>query len=81
MIGGKVVLRRIECDIIGASWKFWKLPRVPLPLKVKGGYLDFEYLDGDLRITKGNRGGVFVHFRPKFYQEQRTLRQVAGADI
>jgi hypothetical protein len=60
----KVVLRRIACDIVGASWKFWKLPTVALPLRKKGGYLDFAYLDGDVRITTGSRGGLFVHARP-----------------
>ena len=24
------------------------------------------YLDDDMRITRGNRGGLFVHFRPDF---------------
>jgi hypothetical protein len=78
---GKIVLRRISCDIVGASWKFWKLPRIPLPLRKKGGHLDFVYLDREMRITRGNRGGVFVHFRPDFLRDQLTLRQVEGADI
>jgi len=64
-----IVLRRIACDITKATWKFWKLPTVPLPfLKRKGGYLDFVYLDHDLRITRGNRGGLFVHARPDFVE-------------
>jgi PAP_fibrillin len=65
-----IVLRRIACDIVGASWKFWFLPRIPLPLTVKGGYLEFVYMDKDIRITKGNRGGLFVHFRPDFLRQQ-----------
>lgn len=65
-----IVLRRIGCDIIGASWKFWFFPKIPLPLRVKGGYLEFVYMDKDIRITKGNRGGLFVHFRPDFMQQQ-----------
>lgn len=64
-----IILRRIACDIIGASWKFGRLPRLPLPLRSKGGYLDFIYLDGDIRVTKGNRGGLFVHGRPSFVQK------------
>lgn len=64
-----IILRRIACDITKATWKFWKLPTVPLPfLKRKGGYLDFVYLDHDLRITRGNRGGWFVHARPDFVE-------------
>jgi len=65
-IDGKIVLRRIACDIVQASFKFWKFPTLPLPLKRKGGYLDFLYLDNDIRITRGNNGGLFVHFRPKY---------------
>jgi hypothetical protein len=67
-VGSKIVLRRIACDIVGASWKFWKLPRIPLGLKKKGGFLDFVFLDKDVRLTRGNRGGVFVHFRPAFLE-------------
>jgi hypothetical protein len=68
-IDGKIVLRRISCDIVQASWKYWKLPTIPLPLKKKGGYLDFLYLDNDIRVTRGNNGGLFVHFRPKYLQK------------
>ncbi|KAI2491022.1 PAP fibrillin [Fragilaria crotonensis] len=45
----------------------------PIPLSwffnKKGGYLDFVYLDSDIRVTKGNRGGIFVHFRPAFLEQ------------
>jgi len=68
MINGKLVLRRISADIVNASWKFWKLPRVKLPLRAKDGYLDFLYMDDDMRITRGNRGGLFIHFRPDFLE-------------
>mmetsp|Transcript_19594 Transcript_19594/g.24715 ORF Transcript_19594/g.24715 Transcript_19594/m.24715 type:complete len:257 (-) Transcript_19594:322-1092(-) len=67
---GKIVLRRISCDIESATFKYWKFPTLSLPfLKKKGGYLDFLYLDDDIRITKGNRGGLFVHFRPEFLEQ------------
>mmetsp|Transcript_21481 Transcript_21481/g.53983 ORF Transcript_21481/g.53983 Transcript_21481/m.53983 type:complete len:230 (+) Transcript_21481:82-771(+) len=56
--------RRISCDIVDASVKLWKLPTLPLPLRAKGGWLDFLYLDEDMRVTKGNRGGLFFHVRP-----------------
>jgi len=66
---GKIVLRRIACDITDASFKYWKLPKISFPfLKRTGGYLDFLYLDNDIRITRGNRGGLFVHFRPEFLE-------------
>jgi PAP_fibrillin len=64
-----IVLRRIACDIIGGYVKLWKLPGLPLPLRVKGGYLDFVYLDNELRVTRGNRGGLFVHARPDTLQK------------
>jgi hypothetical protein len=67
---GKIVLRRIMCDIIDASIKFWKLPTIKIPLRKKGGYLDFLYMDEHIRVTRGNRGGLFVHFRPEFLEEK-----------
>lgn len=67
---GKIVLRRIACDIIGATFKYKKLPKLSLPfLKKKGGYLDFLYLDDDIRVTRGNKGGLFVHFKPEYYEK------------
>jgi hypothetical protein len=69
---GSIVLRRIACDIVGGYLKVWKLPGLPLPLRAKGGYLDFLYLDKDLRVTRGNRGGLFVHVRPE------TLRALSA---
>mmetsp|Transcript_63319 Transcript_63319/g.131728 ORF Transcript_63319/g.131728 Transcript_63319/m.131728 type:complete len:239 (-) Transcript_63319:177-893(-) len=61
---------RISCDIVDASLKVLSLPAIPLPLRVKGGWLDFIYLDEDLRITRGNRGGVFMHIRPQLLKEK-----------
>lgn len=66
---GKILLRRITCDIVGCNWKFWKLPKLPLPLRATGGYLHFAYLDDEIRVTRGNRGGLFVHFRPTFLEK------------
>lgn len=61
----KIVLRRIACDIVKAGIKGKFLPRLGLPfLRKKGGFLDFVYLDRDLRVTTGSRGGLFVHARP-----------------
>jgi hypothetical protein len=68
-VGKTIVVRRIMCDIVGANVKIWRFPRVPVPLRSKGGYLDFIYMDEDIRITKGNRGGLFVHFRPAFLEK------------
>jgi len=61
-IDDKIILRRVECMITGANFKYWKLPRLPLPFRSKG-YLDFVYLDNDIRITRGNKGGLFIHVR------------------
>mmetsp|Transcript_4042 Transcript_4042/g.9837 ORF Transcript_4042/g.9837 Transcript_4042/m.9837 type:complete len:243 (-) Transcript_4042:82-810(-) len=55
---------RISCDITDAQFTIAKFLTIPLPLRVKGGWLDFLYLDKDLRVTRGNRGGIFVHVRP-----------------
>ena len=42
------------------------LCRVPLPIKqTETGFVDWLYLDGNLRITRGNKGSLFVHTREK----------------
>ena len=41
----------------------WKPLRVPLPLKGEG-WLDVTFLSPEMRVTRGNRGGLFVHLRP-----------------
>lgn len=71
--GKGIVLRRIMCDIIGASFEYWKLPKLPLPIRSKGGFLDFLYLDEDMRITRGNRGGLFIHYRPEFFEAVKNV--------
>jgi len=38
--------------------------RIPLPVKTDGdGFVDWLYLDENIRITRGNKGSVFVHVR------------------
>eukprot|EP00747_Dinoflagellata_sp_TGD_P184458 gnl/TRDRNA2_/TRDRNA2_40074_c0_seq1.p1 gnl/TRDRNA2_/TRDRNA2_40074_c0~~gnl/TRDRNA2_/TRDRNA2_40074_c0_seq1.p1 ORF type:complete len:315 (-),score=49.71 gnl/TRDRNA2_/TRDRNA2_40074_c0_seq1:336-1280(-) len=37
--------------------------RIPLPLQGKG-WLELTYLSNEMRISRGNRGGLFVHLRP-----------------
>lgn len=59
---------RISCDITDASVRIGPL-KVPLPLRAKGGWLDFLYLDDHMRVTRGNKGGTFVHIRPQKLQE------------
>eukprot|EP00568_Trieres_chinensis_P005191 CAMPEP_0183302474 /NCGR_PEP_ID=MMETSP0160_2-20130417/8237_1 /TAXON_ID=2839 ORGANISM="Odontella Sinensis, Strain Grunow 1884" /NCGR_SAMPLE_ID=MMETSP0160_2 /ASSEMBLY_ACC=CAM_ASM_000250 /LENGTH=268 /DNA_ID=CAMNT_0025465245 /DNA_START=33 /DNA_END=839 /DNA_ORIENTATION=- len=65
---GRIVLRRIMCDIDQASFQYRRFKK-DLPLKKQGGYLDFLYLDNDVRITKGSQGGLFVHFRPAYLEK------------
>ena len=57
------------CQIINAFFKWWKLPGIPFPLPKNKGFLEVIYLDDDVRVTKGNRGGLFVHFRPEYLQK------------
>jgi hypothetical protein len=66
---GKIVLRRIIVKLVNAFIKIWKLPGLPIPVPRKKGYLDVIYLDDDLRVTKGNRGGLFVHMRPSYLEK------------
>ena len=42
----------------------WSPLRLPLPLRGQG-WLDVTYLSDNMRITRGNRGGLFVHIRPR----------------
>jgi hypothetical protein len=56
------------CKIINAYFKWWKLPGFPIPVPKRKGYLDVVYLDKDIRVTKGNRGGLFVHMRPAYLE-------------
>ena len=54
----------------------WELPRPPacrlsLPIKTDGrGFVDWLYLDEDFRITRGNKGSVFVHTREEEAEEE-----------
>lgn len=56
---------RISCDLVDAELRVGGLLSVPLPLRFQGGWLDFLYMDSDMRVTRGNAGGVFVHVRPE----------------
>ena len=62
---------RLLSDIVAASiqiqvGKRFGLPKIRVPLPLKGlGWLDVTYLDDKLRVTRGNRGGLFVHIRPE----------------
>ena len=62
---------RLVSDIVAAGITIqigkrfgWRPLRIPLPLKGLG-WLDVTYLDDKIRITRGNRGGLFVHVRPE----------------
>jgi len=66
---GKIVLRRIAVDNVKATFKYKFLPKLFVPgFRKKGGYLDFIYLDEDVRVTKGSLGGTFVHMRKEYLE-------------
>ena len=50
---------------------------VPLPLRGEG-WLEVVYLSDGMRITRGNRGGVFVHLRPELLTERAAWPAVGG---
>eukprot|EP00903_Cladosiphon_okamuranus_P020060 g18426.t1 len=54
---------KLVSTIVGAEIKLGPV-RVPLPLTGRVGYLEFTYQDDDIRVTRGNRGGLFLHMRP-----------------
>mmetsp|Transcript_19857 Transcript_19857/g.41796 ORF Transcript_19857/g.41796 Transcript_19857/m.41796 type:complete len:226 (-) Transcript_19857:435-1112(-) len=67
---GKIVLRRISVDNVKATFKYRFLPKIFIPgFKKKGGYLDFIYLDEDVRVTKGSLGGTFVNMRKEYLEK------------
>jgi hypothetical protein len=69
----KIVLRRIKYTKERTSVKLWNLPPIPVPLffsSKKGGHYDFVYLDKDICVTRSNLGSIYIHFRPKFLQQQ-----------
>ena len=39
-------------------------------LRAKGGYLEFVYMDSDIQITRGSRGGLAIHFRPEYLEHK-----------
>lgn len=44
--------------------------RLSLPVRTDGtGYIDWLYLDGRMRITRGSKGSVFVHVRDDNFDE------------
>jgi len=60
---------RISCNLTSAELDLFGRVKLPLPLRFEGGWLDFVYMDDDLRITRGNAGGLFVHVRPGRVQD------------
>jgi hypothetical protein len=69
----RIVLRRIKYTKERTSVKLWNLPPIPVPLFLsskKGGHYDFVYLDKDICVTRSNLGSIYIHFRPKFLQQQ-----------
>lgn len=38
--------------------------RLPLPVKTDTrGFVEWDYLDGDFRISRGSKGSTFIHVR------------------
>jgi len=56
----------------------WKPLRLRLPLKGQG-WLDVTYLSSSMRITRGNRGGIFVHLRPGMLTSSGVWPAVGGS--
>eukprot|EP00968_Pinguiococcus_pyrenoidosus_P026912 scaffold7340_cov266-Pinguiococcus_pyrenoidosus.AAC.78 len=59
---GSSMVQRLDCRISKAVLQLRPWLRLRLPLRGKG-WLDFVYMDADLRVTKGNRGSSFVHVK------------------
>lgn len=65
-LGSTICAAAIELNI-GRRFHFKPL-RIPLPLHGVG-WLDVTYLSDSMRITRGNRGGLFVHVRPELCKQ------------
>eukprot|EP00531_Pseudo-nitzschia_arenysensis_P002472 CAMPEP_0116140124 /NCGR_PEP_ID=MMETSP0329-20121206/13673_1 /TAXON_ID=697910 /ORGANISM="Pseudo-nitzschia arenysensis, Strain B593" /LENGTH=305 /DNA_ID=CAMNT_0003635203 /DNA_START=150 /DNA_END=1067 /DNA_ORIENTATION=- len=68
-LDGKIVVRRMVLNVVNAFFKIWKLPGIPLKRPKSTGFLDIIYLDQDIRVTKGSKGGCYVHFRPEYLKQ------------
>ena len=69
---------RLDSTICAASLQLaigrrfgWKPLKIPLPLRGVG-WLDVNFLSDDMRITRGNRGGLFVHLRPRLLTREEA---------
>ncbi len=56
-------------NVVNAFLKIWKFPGIPLKSPKSTGFLDVIYLDRDIRVTKGSKGGCYVHFRPAYLEQ------------
>jgi|UniRef100_A0A6V2ZIL9 hypothetical protein len=71
------VIRRATLELrVGQRWG-WRPIGLPLPLRGEG-WLEVVYLSDGMRITRGNRGGVFVHLRPELLTERAAWPAVGG---
>ena len=75
-LGSKICKAGVEAKL-GKRFG-WKPLWVPLPLRGEG-YLDVVYLSPTMRITRGNRGGVFVHLRPELLTREAVESVEIGA--
>lgn len=84
MIGKSIVTRRIEYDWVGADIKVGILPKLSRKKRQRRrsnkkrrdgnkNYLDFCYLDEDLRVTRDHQGKLTVNIRPAYYEEMMTM--------
>lgn len=57
---------RIDINEVFVELGRW---RIDLPLRGDNGYIDWLYLDDELRITRGSKGSLFVHLRDPSVEE------------
>jgi hypothetical protein len=67
--GSSVVFRRISCSVVENKVKLLG-SRIPSLRKRRGysGFLDFVYMDDEIRMTINEQGDLFVHARPDAVQ-------------
>lgn len=59
---GKQGMYRDTVMPVAMSAATWCLCRIPFPIKTfsPSGYIDTLYLDDDLRVSKGDKGSIFI---------------------
>eukprot|EP01025_Chloroclados_australasicus_P031801 TRINITY_DN3218_c0_g1_i5.p3 TRINITY_DN3218_c0_g1~~TRINITY_DN3218_c0_g1_i5.p3 ORF type:complete len:164 (-),score=5.87 TRINITY_DN3218_c0_g1_i5:210-701(-) len=63
----ELTLNFIQFEVFGIEIPFKRRQEGQEPSESGIGFLDILYLDNDIRVSRGNRGSLFVHVREEYY--------------